>query len=78
MPPENEQQNFGVAVGRIQSDLMHVLSTLNEIKNTQREEYSKLDSRITALEKFMWKFVGIVSLFPFVLTLVLWGLSKVM
>lgn len=76
MPPENEQQNFGVAVGRIQSDLMHVLTTLTEMKNTQKEEYGKLDDRITALEKFMWKFVGVVSLFPFVLTLVLWALSK--
>lgn len=72
MPPETDQQNFGVAVGRIQSDVMHILSTLVEMKENQKKEYEKLDGRITAVERFMWRFAGVVSLFPFVFTFVLW------
>ena len=80
MPPENDNQTFGVAVGRIQGDMIHVLSALNEIKITQKEEYRKLDGRITAVERFMWRFAGVVGvftfMFPFVFTLALWMMGK--
>lgn len=73
MPPDtSDQQHFAVAVGRIQSDVMHILSTLTEMKENQTKEYEKLDNRITAVERFMWRFAGVVSLFPFVFTLAMW------
>ena len=80
MPQENDNHTFGVAVGRIQGDMIHVLAALNEIKTTQKEEYRKLDNRITAVERFMWRFAGVVGVltfvFPFLFTLALWLLGK--
>jgi hypothetical protein len=77
MSSASEEQQFGVAVGRIQSDVMHVLVTLTDMKATQVREYGKLDERITNVEKFMWRIAGLVGVFPFVFTAILWVLSKV-
>ena len=78
MPPENDNQTFGVAVGRIQGDMIHVLSTKRD-KDNAKEEYRKLDDRITAVERFMWRFAGVVRyslLYSSVFTPALWLLGN--
>lgn len=77
MPPETEQHNLGVAVGRIEGGMSHVIAELKDMKITQKDEYIKLDLRITAVERFMWRFAGVVTLFPFAFTLLLWWLGTV-
>lgn len=85
---EPSRDNFGIALGSIQSDVKHLLSAISDSRTELRtlrvdmeSRNSKMDERLVRLEQQHWKIVGwtgvAVVLFPVVVTILLrlwpWG-----
>lgn len=66
MQPEEDNTRLGVAVGEIRAGVAHLISGVADIKvdaketrKELREEINLLSTRITAVEQFKWKAIGI-------------------
>lgn len=79
-PDEEHGTRIGVAVGEIRAGITHLIAGMNDLKadaketrKELKEEIAMLSSRLTSVEQFKWKSIGIstaiASIVPLALSL---------
>ena len=62
---EKHESDLAFMLGRIQGDVKHILQAMTR----NQSQFDRVDQRITAVERFMWKVAGIATAIPVILTL---------
>jgi hypothetical protein len=80
--PDNKD-TYGVALGEIRSDVKHLIVAVHQSREDQKEHKTEIkealnsqDKRITRVEQFQWKMVGIIGFLSTVIPIALTVLLK--
>ncbi len=52
---DERPDSLAVAVGAMGSDIKHLIQAQSETRAEYRENHSRMDLRLTAVEQFMWR-----------------------